>query len=113
MAARLSSAQQHSARSDTFPAAYRAFAAYWITMLFAAWFIFGSILCLQGLAAQLLPRRYFLRVSSLLQIAVFCVLIASYFLLPPLATPASLSAVRNQVLLAGSPTYWFLDCSNN
>jgi hypothetical protein len=52
----------------------RTFAAYWITMLLAGGFIFCCVLSVQGVAAQLLPRRLFLRVSSLLQMAAFCLL---------------------------------------
>jgi hypothetical protein len=54
------------------PGIYRPLAAYWITMLGSGAFIFCSLLCLQGVVAQLLPRRQFLRVSAFLQIAAFC-----------------------------------------
>ena len=45
------------------------------------------MLALQGLAAQLLPYRYFLRVSSFLQLAAFFGILAAYFLKPPGAVP--------------------------
>jgi hypothetical protein len=90
------------------PANYRAFTAYAITMILAGGFIFGSVLCVQGLAAQFLPRRQFLRASALLQMAAFCLLVSVYFLQPTLTMPADLAAPRNQHLLVWLPSYWFL-----
>ena len=58
----------------------RSFFAYWITMLAAGTFVFCCVLGLQGFAAQLLPRRWFLRASAFLQLAVFCLLVSGYFL---------------------------------
>jgi hypothetical protein len=43
-------------------------------------FIFCCVLGLQGCAAQLLPRRWFLRASAFLQLVVFCLLVRGYFL---------------------------------
>jgi len=90
------------------PALYRSFAAYWITTLSAGAFIFCSVLGVQGLAAQLLPRHRFLRLSAFLQTAAFCLFLSVYFLEPSLATPKSLAAPENQRLLAWLPAYWFL-----
>jgi hypothetical protein len=90
------------------PSIYRAFAAYWITMAASGAFILCSVLCLQGLAAQLLARRLFLRLSSFLQLASFCAFLCIYFLEPSLATPKALAAPENQNLLAWLPSYWFL-----
>lgn len=87
---------------------YRPLAAYWITMMSAGAFIFGSVLGLEGIAAQLLPRRYFLRLSSLLQMAAFCLFVCVYFLEPSLASPDALMASENQRVLAWLPSYWFL-----
>ncbi|MBV8898004.1 MAG: beta-lactamase family protein [Acidobacteriaceae bacterium] len=84
----------------------RSFLAYWISMAAAATFTFCCILGLQGLAAQILPRRWYLRASGFLQLAVFCLLVCGYFLQQsPLG-----------VLIAGSrhpwrawmPSYWFV-----
>ena len=47
----------------------RFFAAYWLTMFTAGAFTFCFVLGLQGVAAQLLPRYLFLRLSALLQLA--------------------------------------------
>jgi len=87
---------------------YRSFAAYWLTMIAAGGFIFGSLLCVQGLAAQFLPRRQFLRASGFLQLAAFCLLVTIYFSQPSLANPAALVAAQHQRVLAWLPSYWFL-----
>ena len=86
----------------------RSFAAYWITMFAAGAFIFCCVLVVQGLAAQMLPRRHFLRVSSFLQITAFCVFVSTYFLQPSLASPEAITAAQNQHWLACLPSYWFL-----
>jgi len=87
---------------------YRPLIAYWITMMSAGAFIFCSVMGVQGLAAQLLPRRRYLRLSSFLQMAAFCLFLSVYLLQPSLATPNVLSAAENQRLLAWLPSYWFL-----
>ena len=89
------------------PFAHRTFIAYWGTMAAAGSFLFCCILSVQGLAA-LLPRRIFLRLSALLQLAAFCAFTTAYFLEPSLSTPAALAARENQRLLTWLPDYWFL-----
>jgi CubicO group peptidase (beta-lactamase class C family) len=86
----------------------RIFAAYWLTMLSAGVFIFCCVLGAQGLAAQLLPRRLFLRISSFLQLAAFCVFVIVYFLEPKVMTPGVIAARPNYWYIEWSPTYWFL-----
>jgi len=86
---------------------FRTLAAYWIAALAGAGFIFCSILALQGLAGQL-PRRWYLRLSAVLQIGVFCVLMVTYFLEPPLSNPWAFAAPQNQHALAELPSYWYL-----
>jgi hypothetical protein len=86
----------------------RSFASLWITVTAAGAFVFCLVLAAQGTAAQLLPRRIFLRVSPLLQIAAFCTFLGVYFLEPSLATPAAIAAPANQHALAWLPAYWFL-----
>ncbi|MGC2659757.1 MAG: serine hydrolase domain-containing protein [Bryobacteraceae bacterium] len=83
------------------------FAVYWITMLAAGAFVYYSVLGLQGVAANLLPRQWFLRVSSFLQLAVFCLLISVYFLQPLIAAPDPFD-VRSTGPPDWSPSYWFL-----
>jgi hypothetical protein len=90
------------------PALYRGFAAYAVTIVAASVFIFGFVLCVQGLAALLLSRRLFLRLSAFLQMAAFCLLVIVYFLQPQIATPKAIAASQNQHLLAWLPSYWFL-----
>lgn len=85
----------------------RAFVVYWVTMFAASAFIFCCVLGLQGLAAQL-PRRYFLRLSPLLQSAVLCVVVGTYFLQPTWATPETLVSAQSNGLLSWSPSFWFL-----
>ena len=91
-----------------FPTLIRVFAAYWITMFASAAFIFCFVLGMQGIAAQLLPRRLFLRVSSFLQLASFCLFVSVYFLQPQLAAPLTLVDAQGDTLLSWSPSYWFL-----
>jgi hypothetical protein len=87
---------------------FRSLAAYWITMTAAGAFNFCCVLGVQGLGAQLLPRRYFLRLSAFLQMAAFCWFMSSYFLEPSLDTPKAFAAVANQRALAWLPSFWFL-----
>src|SRR5262249_42036723 len=56
--------------------------AYWITMIAASIFVAGLMIGLQGLAAAFLSRRHFLRVSPILQLSSFAVLVGGYLLLP-------------------------------
>ena len=86
----------------------RALAAYWVTTFAAGVFIFGSVLGLQGVAAQLLSRRAFLRVSAVLQILAFSLFIGMYFLEPHWAYTKAMIAEQNQATLAWLPSYWFL-----
>jgi CubicO group peptidase (beta-lactamase class C family) len=87
---------------------FRVFAAYWITMLAAGAFVFCCVLGAQGVAAQLLPRRLFLRASSFLQLAAFAALVSVYFLQPMLASMETILAAQGQGPLSWSPSYWFL-----
>jgi hypothetical protein len=86
----------------------QSFAAYWISMISAGAFVFCCVLGIQGIAAQVLPRRQFLRFSAFLQLAAFCLLVCVYFLEPSLANPKALTAPGNQRLLAWLPSFWFL-----
>jgi CubicO group peptidase (beta-lactamase class C family) len=86
----------------------RVLAAWWATMLIAGGFIYCSVLGAQGLAAQLLPRRHFLRVSSWMQLAAFGIFVVAYFLEPKLMTPSDFAVEQNSTYLEWSPSYWFL-----
>jgi len=86
----------------------RVLPAYWITIFVAGGFILFAVLAVQGLAANLLPRQIFLRVSALLQAGALCLMLSVYFLEPSLESPAALTAPQNQRLLGWLPSYWFL-----
>jgi len=85
----------------------RALAAYWIAALAGAAFVFCAVLAVQGTAGQL-PRRWYIRLSALLQMAVFCLILSTYFLEPSLSNPQSFAAPQNQHALAWLPSYWYL-----
>jgi pimeloyl-ACP methyl ester carboxylesterase len=87
--------------------ALRAAGAYWATMLAAGAFVFCALLSVQGIAAQLLSYRLFLRVSNFLQIAAFFLILGVYFLTPS-SSELSVTAPESQRLLARFPSYWFL-----
>jgi CubicO group peptidase (beta-lactamase class C family) len=84
----------------------RSFLAYWITMLAAGAFTFCCVLGLQGFAALLLPRRWALRASALLQLTVFCLLVSGYFLQRSPVTV--LVTGSRQPWLSWIPSYWFV-----
>jgi len=82
--------------------------AYWFTMISTGAFVFGRVLAVQGLAAQLLPRRFLLRISPFLQMAALCLLLGGFFLQPLFVQPEVLLRAQGSGLLAWSPSYWFL-----
>jgi hypothetical protein len=84
------------------------FTAYLITIFAAGAFIFCCVLGIQGTATLLLPRRTFLRLSSVLQIGAFCLFVCSYFLEPSPASQGALTAAQNHYWFTYSPSYWFL-----
>jgi CubicO group peptidase (beta-lactamase class C family) len=91
-------------RKDSLLNDARSFVALWIAMFAGGAFIFCCMLSLQGLA-QLLPRQWFLRLSTALQMTCFCLLLTVYFLQPGFSSLESLST--NQKLLFWLPSYWF------
>lgn len=90
-----------------FTGTLRFVAAFWITFLAAGMFLYCAILGVQAVAAQL-PRRWYLRVSSVVQVGAFILFLGVFFFQPSLTTAASLGAEENQRTLAWLPTYWFL-----
>lgn len=86
----------------------RSFAAYWFTMFAVGIFIYCALLAIQGFAAQILPRRLFLRASGFLQMAAFCLFVCAYFLEPPVDSLKMLTAPQNRHALLWLPPYWFL-----
>jgi hypothetical protein len=89
-------------------AVVRWFVAFWVTMLAAGAFVFCSLLAVQGLAAQLLPRRLFLRASGWLQTGAFCFFVGGYFLEPKFPTFDALISPEAQRVFVWSPAYWVL-----
>src|SRR6185436_8602731 len=63
---------------------------------------------LQGLAIALLPRRQFIRMSPVLQLVVFAVLVAGYLIQPIGLVTNNLVAAQTDSFFAQSPSYWFL-----
>ncbi len=86
---------------------FRAMLGFWLTLVMAGMFVFGATLTVQGIAARVLPRQMFLRISALMQVALFCVLVSVYVLEPSLESKTALSAAANQRLLEWLPSYWF------
>jgi hypothetical protein len=82
--------------------------AYWITMIAASIFVAGLMIGLQGLATALLQRRYFLRVSPILQLSSFAVLVGGYLLQSLAFSTDDLLAAQSGSLFSASPSYWFL-----
>jgi hypothetical protein len=90
---------------------FRYFVSFWFTMVRAAAFLYGSVLTLQGTTAYLLPRRLFLRVSAILQLAAFGVFLVGYFLAPSVDRPAQLGALGIALPLQPHRCCGFLHCS--
>jgi hypothetical protein len=91
---------------------FESFAAYWFTMVAASAFLYCAVLTVQGFTALLLPRRVYLTLSALLQLAAFGLFLGVYFLQPSLATPAAMAAAENHCVLAWSPSFWFFALFN-
>jgi hypothetical protein len=91
----------------------RAWPAYWVTLFLGGAFIVLTMLAVQGLAANLLPRQLFLRVSGVLQASAFSLLLLVYFLEPSLELfPELISSPTSQRLMEWLPSYWFLGLFN-
>jgi hypothetical protein len=86
---------------------FQSFPVWWLTLLAASAFLYGSVLTIQGFTALLLPRRIFLRLSAFLQLAAFGLFLGVYFVQPSLTSPAAMAAAESRWILASSPSYWF------
>lgn len=91
---------------------FQSFAAYWVTMILASLFLYCAVLTVQGFTALLLPRRLFLRLSAILQLAAFILFVGTYFLQPSIATPMAMESAGNHLALVCSPTFWFFALFN-
>ena len=90
----------------------QSFAAYWFTMFAAVAFLYSFVLAWQGFTALLLPRRLFLRLSAVLQLAAFGLFLGVYFMQGTMATSAAMAAPENQQILAWSPSFWYFALFN-
>jgi hypothetical protein len=90
----------------------QSFLAYWLTMIVASSLVFCFVLTVQGITALLLPRRLFLGLSALLQLATFALFLGGYFLQPAVTTPQAVAAFENQHLMAWSPSIWIFALFN-
>jgi hypothetical protein len=86
----------------------RSLLAYLATMSLIGIFMFASVLSLQGVMAQVLPHRRFVRISSIFQVAAFGLFVSMYLLQPSLTTPAALIRAESEGWIAWLPSYWFL-----
>jgi hypothetical protein len=77
-------------------------------MLAAGAFVFCAVMCVQGLAAQTLPRRHFLRVSSLLQLGAFALIVNVYCLQAFAIVSGPLIKAQQGGLFSSLPSFWFL-----
>jgi len=89
------------------PRALRFFPAWWLTMISASAFLYCSVLTVQGFFALLLPRRIFLRLSAILQLAAFGLFVSVYFFEPTVAMPGIFASAEYHWVLASSPSYWY------
>jgi hypothetical protein len=90
----------------------RTLPAYWFTIFAVGAFFVFTLLAIQGLAVNLLPRQLFLRLSAIFQAIAFCILVTVYLLGPSFNSPAALSAPQNQRIIQWLPAYWFLGLFN-
>ena len=85
----------------------RVLEAYWITVACAAWFILCAVLTLQGTMAALLPRRWSLRLSALLQLAVFAGFLSAWVFQPEFGSIAAMRHLQHSGVLLNWPVFWF------
>ena len=82
-------------------------ATYWFTVSAAAAFVFGAVLTIQGLLAAALPRRWFLRLSSILQLASFALFLSVWLFQPSYGSAAEFASTQQQGTLSRWPMFWF------
>jgi hypothetical protein len=88
-------------------ATLRFVAAFWIALTAAGAFLYCSVLGAQAVSA-LLPRRWYLRASSVLQLAALMLFLGVALMQPSFATARALAAPENQRALSWLPMYWFM-----
>ena len=85
----------------------RALAAYWIAATGAAVAVYGAVVAVQGITAALLPQRWFLRLSAILQLAGFALFLSMWLFRPAFASPQALAQAQHQGILNRWPVFWF------
>ena len=84
----------------------RAVLAWWFTMAAATVFLYGAVLAVQGWTALMLPRRVFLRLSAVLQLALFALLLTAWIFQPNI--PNLVERAEIGALAGHWPACWFL-----
>ena len=85
----------------------RVLVAFWSTAMGAATFVFGAVLTVQGVLAALLPQRWFLRLSAILQLVGFALFLSAWLFQPSFGTPAEFREALQNGTLAKWPAFWF------
>jgi hypothetical protein len=90
----------------------RVFAAYWLTAVAASVFIYGAVLTIQGITAALLPRRWFLRLSAMLQLVAFALFLSAWLFQPNFGTVEEFAKAQRLGVLTRWPAFWFFGLFN-
>lgn len=85
----------------------RVFASYWLTAACAALFVYGAVLAVQGMMAAVLPQRWLLRLSALLQLAAFALFLSAWLFEPELNSLAGMRHLQSTGALMRWPMFWF------
>ncbi len=86
----------------------RVLVAYWFTAAGAAAAVYGAVLAVQGITAALLPQRWFLRLSAILQLAGFALFLSMWLFRPSYASAMELVRAQHRGTLNRWPVFWFL-----
>lgn len=85
----------------------RVFVAYWFAAAGASIFVFGAVLTVQGLLASILPQRWFLRISAILQLCGFALFLSAWLFQPTFGTVVEFAVAHQHGVLMRWPMFWF------
>ena len=85
----------------------RVLISYWLAVGFAALFVYGAVLTVQGVMAALLPQRWFLRLSALLQLAAFALFLSAWLFQPEFGSISTMKHLQQNGVLMRWPVFWF------
>lgn len=85
----------------------RVLISYWLTTTCAALFVYGAVLTVQGITAALLPQRWFLRLSALLQLAAFALFLSAWLFQPEFSSISTMKYLQKDGALMRWPVFWF------